>query len=256
MKTYAQKSSAIRAIKVTHGESWADFCEIVTNEEGRFFPVAKALKSEVSPAPSLLRELATTQFLTEHESQMADRAANAKEIAKKKPVHIPASPAHEAVAEETPAIPAPPLPAFLQIASQAIPPVPKAITPALVSAAADAIEMFGEDELERFAEEQRQAADRQANADAANVDPLRPRVSSIKLPTKKVWDIADNMTAAAAKAGQAAPKRKDVIEECVRQGIAYGTARTQYQHWFKCITDQKTAPIAVIGADGKVKLPS
>lgn len=209
-----------------------------------------------APAAEVIKNHQTMEFLTDHERQTAEIAAKAKEIKSRKPVHIPASPAHEPVAEKTALPPIPSLPAFLQIASPAIPPVPKAITPALVSAAADAIEEFGEDELERFAEEQRQAADRAANAAIANTDPLRPRVSTIKFATKKVWDIADRMFAEAAKNNSPAPKRKEVIEECVRNGIAYGTARTQFQHWFKCVNDQKTAPIATIGADGKVRLPS
>lgn len=75
-------------------------------------------------------------------------------------------------------------------------------------------------------------ADAQAKADkladaiqvnaAAPVD--KPRLSTCEKPTKKVWHIADSMPKAS---------RKEVIEECVRQGIAYGTSRTQYQAWFK-----------------------
>lgn len=264
-KSYAQKSSAIRAAKKLFGDDF-DITEI----EGRFeISEKRKVQTPAIPEPKLLNEIKTIEFLTEHEAMTANSQAKAKEIAKNKPVHIPAAPIHEAVAEKTPAIPAPPLPSFLQIASPAIPPVPK-ITPQMVSDAADAIEQFGEDELERFANAQREAglvdegngvftnadADRLANAQSANTDPLRPRVSSIKLPTKKVWDIADKMFAEAEKNNNPAPKRKEVIEECVRQGIAYGTARTQFQHWFKCITDQKTAPIATIGADGKVKMPA
>lgn len=67
-------------------------------------------------------------------------------------------------------------------------------------------------------------ADRQANATMINVDPAKPRVSTCERPTKKVWDIADSMPKAS---------RKEVMAECVAQGIAYGTARTQYQAWFK-----------------------
>ena len=43
-------------------------------------------------------------------------------------------------------------------------------------------------------------------------------------PTKRVWAIADSMPNAA---------RKDVIEACRAAGIAFGTARTQYQAWKK-----------------------
>ena len=51
-----------------------------------------------------------------------------------------------------------------------------------------------------------------------------PRESVIDNPVKMVWEIADSMW------GQ---RRKDIIEECVRLGIAYNTARTQYQAFYK-----------------------
>ena len=51
-----------------------------------------------------------------------------------------------------------------------------------------------------------------------------PKESVIASPVKMVWEIADRMW------GQ---RRKDIIEECVRQGIAYNTARTQYQAFYK-----------------------
>lgn len=66
-------------------------------------------------------------------------------------------------------------------------------------------------------------ADKQANA-SMGLDPAKPRFSTCERPTKKVWDIADAMPKAS---------RKEVMAECVAQGIAYGTARTQYQAWFK-----------------------
>jgi hypothetical protein len=52
------------------------------------------------------------------------------------------------------------------------------------------------------------------------------RKSDIKRPTKLVWHIADEMSAANPQV-----RRKDVIAECVRRGIAFYTARTQYQQW-------------------------
>lgn len=66
-------------------------------------------------------------------------------------------------------------------------------------------------------------ADAKANA-SMGLNALKPRFSSCIRPTKLVWDIADCMPKAS---------RKEVMEECVRQGVAYGTARTQYQAWFK-----------------------
>ena len=50
--------------------------------------------------------------------------------------------------------------------------------------------------------------------------------SDIERPTKTVWHIADEMFAANPQV-----RRKDVIAECVRRGIAFYTARTQYQQW-------------------------
>lgn len=47
-------------------------------------------------------------------------------------------------------------------------------------------------------------------------------VSSTVGPTKMVWHIADAMKG---------KSRKEVIAACRERGIAYGTARTQYQAW-------------------------
>lgn len=52
--------------------------------------------------------------------------------------------------------------------------------------------------------------------------------STIERPTKAVWHIADEM-----KAANPNVRRKDVIAECIAQGIANFTARTQYQQWFQ-----------------------
>lgn len=46
--------------------------------------------------------------------------------------------------------------------------------------------------------------------------------STVERPCKRVWQVADDMPGA---------KRKDVLDACVKQGIAYYTARTQYQQW-------------------------
>ena len=51
-----------------------------------------------------------------------------------------------------------------------------------------------------------------------------PRESVISNPVKMVWEIADRMWG---------ERRKDIIAECVRMGIAYNTARTQYQAFYK-----------------------
>lgn len=57
---------------------------------------------------------------------------------------------------------------------------------------------------------------------------VRLRKSIIESPSKRVWEIAEQM-----KAANPNVRRKDVIAACVEQGIAYYTARTQYQLWFK-----------------------
>lgn len=46
--------------------------------------------------------------------------------------------------------------------------------------------------------------------------------SCIENPCQLVWNIADEMEGA---------RRKDVIEACVKAGVAFYTARTQYQLW-------------------------
>lgn len=48
--------------------------------------------------------------------------------------------------------------------------------------------------------------------------------STCDSPTKKVWEVADSMPG---------ESRKMVIAACVEVGVAYSTARTQYQHWFR-----------------------
>lgn len=65
------------------------------------------------------------------------------------------------------------------------------------------------------------------------------RVSSVPLPTKRVWVIADEMHKADAHV-----KRKDVIARCVAEGIAFYTARTQYQQFYEVRRDEIAAVAA------------
>lgn len=58
-------------------------------------------------------------------------------------------------------------------------------------------------------------------------------ISSVAKPTKFVWEVANSMVAAAIAAGKPLPTRKAVQDECIRLGVASGTARTQYQAWKK-----------------------
>lgn len=77
--------------------------------------------------------------------------------------------------------------------------------------------------VEQLNEEAAQAIEAPAKGKA------KPEVrhkSDIERPTKAVWHIADEMSAADPQV-----RRKDVIAECVRRGIAFYTARTQYQQW-------------------------
>ena len=50
--------------------------------------------------------------------------------------------------------------------------------------------------------------------------------STAERPCKLVWHIADEM-----KAANPEVKRKEVLAECVKHGVAFYTARTQYQQW-------------------------
>lgn len=88
-----------------------------------------------------------------------------------------------------------------------------------------------------FIAEQQAAADKQANAQASETvlpnGKVWIRMSTIEKPVKRVWAIADEMNLKARNLGQPAPTRKEVQDECVRLGIASGTARTQYQAWKK-----------------------
>ncbi|MCK9234944.1 MAG: hypothetical protein M0P09_01355 [Acholeplasmataceae bacterium] len=77
------------------------------------------------------------------------------------------------------------------------------------------------------------------------------RQSSILKPTKAVWFIADELYAKAEAEGQPYPTRSQVQDECVRRGIASGTARTQFQHWFKCRKEMEQATRARI-EDGQI----
>jgi hypothetical protein len=85
-----------------------------------------------------------------------------------------------------------------------------------------------------FTEAQRQAdrmADSQQSAAALPNGKEWIRISSVAKPTKFVWHVADRMMAEAEAAGEPAPSRKQVQDECIRLGVASGTARTQYQAW-------------------------
>lgn len=65
------------------------------------------------------------------------------------------------------------------------------------------------------------------NIDTDTEDEAKPaikRKSEIDDPCQFVWEMADKMQ------GQ---RRKDIIQHCVDCGVAFYTARTQYQSWFK-----------------------
>lgn len=56
--------------------------------------------------------------------------------------------------------------------------------------------------------------------------------SSLDEPVAYVWFYCDNLATIAAKGKTEMPKRKDVIAALQKQGVAFYTARTQYQSWF------------------------
>lgn len=57
----------------------------------------------------------------------------------------------------------------------------------------------------------------------------RTNKSTVESPTKLVWRIADSMKGA---------RRKDIIAACEAAGVAYYTARTQYQHYTTAVKEQ------------------
>jgi len=50
--------------------------------------------------------------------------------------------------------------------------------------------------------------------------------SSVERPCKLVWHIADEL-----KISRPNARRAEILAECVSRGVAYFTARTQYQQW-------------------------
>lgn len=65
-------------------------------------------------------------------------------------------------------------------------------------------------------------------------EPVIRGESTCESPVKTVWRIADEMT----KQGK---KRGEIIDACVAAGVAYYTARTQYQHFYTVNKNQNKA---------------
>lgn len=213
IKTYAQKSSAVRAAKKAYGEDYLNLCSIKGSDAtGWYIETEKVVIVEAKPAAPMTTPKLPVAILEA-------KAAAAEVVLEEKLLEA------EAVIGEA------------------------------LEALHTNDEAHAALEGDEYLAGIQAKADKLANAQAANVDPLRPKVSTTELPTKKVWHIADEMMATNKAAGLAAPKRKEVIEECVRRGVAYGTARTQYQHWFKTMNDSAAAPIAKINPDGSVSYP-
>lgn len=217
---YKVKSSAVRAAKREFGEHWAETMEVV-EVAGEFFIQFKDSRIEQAQEDDARAEAgqSTAALLAEHEAEEKAKAQKAKALKAQRPKHTPKDKPGQAV--------------DLEASHDDDEPT--------------RIPFGGEAEPsdKELAEAQRQA-DAQANAAAVNVNPLRPRLSTAEKPTKLVWAIADELTSKDPDI-----TRAQVIEECVRRGIAYGTSRTQYQHWFKTKQDAAKTPRASI-KDGKI----
>lgn len=61
-------------------------------------------------------------------------------------------------------------------------------------------------------------------------DPALRGESTIEAPVATVWTLADVMHSTASEEEPA--RRKDVVAACQEAGVAYYTARTQYQAWY------------------------
>ncbi|GAO01828.1 hypothetical protein [Anaeromyxobacter sp. PSR-1] len=72
------------------------------------------------------------------------------------------------------------------------------------------------------------AATPPASPAPAKPEVAKPSKSTVEKPTKAVWAMADEMRKANPQA-----TRKEIVDECIRRGIAFYTARTQYQRWAK-----------------------
>lgn len=79
-------------------------------------------------------------------------------------------------------------------------------------------------------------------------DPSLRGTSTVESPVAQVWQLADEMFAEAAAAGKEPPRRKDVVEAARKIGVAYYTARTQYQAWF-ARTDRGRRRLSELTAD-------
>jgi hypothetical protein len=115
----------------------------------------------------------------------------------------------------------------------AVPPVQEKLV-AVMTSAADL-------DLIRAAEQVRTVVQNALPPPALVIKPAKPSIPKVERlhkslvagPTKLVWQIAEKMTAE-----NPAVTRKEVMAECVRIGIAFWTARTQYQQW---ITSRREA---------------
>lgn len=67
--------------------------------------------------------------------------------------------------------------------------------------------------------------------------PVRRR-SEFGGATKEVWNIAEGCFHSAEELGLPTPTRKEVIAACVERGIAFYTARTQYQLWRSLLKEE------------------
>jgi hypothetical protein len=55
---------------------------------------------------------------------------------------------------------------------------------------------------------------------------IKPAKSTVEHPTKLVWIVADEMRKANPQA-----TRRQIVDECIRRGVAYYTARSQVQRF-------------------------
>lgn len=221
-KSYMIRAQAEKAAAKEFGDSWVQSYEIV--QDGKKWQV-RAL----SPVDSLASAHAV---LDEQIDALSDEQAQALAIAegmKRGDAREYLKSLHPEDAERVLAMATAPAPTMDALIDEA--------TEVCQEAIDEIREHLDEESLDELDAGLAQAqADRIANA-TMDAQTAKPRFSTCEKPTKKVWVIADCMPKAS---------RKDVIAECVRQGIAYGTARTQYQAWFKasqeCMRDDIRKP--------------
>lgn len=94
--------------------------------------------------------------------------------------------------------------------------------------------------------EEQEFAGKQPAATVAPAAPSTPQQkkgkSTLAMPVAVVWAYCINAIASAKAEGKSTPARKDLVNGCIANGVAYYTARTQVQAYLKASGNGAHAP--------------